>query len=218
MTASSVPLPTHPGFRNLTGQRFGMLEVVSYVGQKYPHQLWLCRCDCGKETIKRANNLLTPGHTNSCGCLFIHKRAAGLRTRHGQSRTPEWNAWMNIKARCYDHANKSYHNYGGRGITVCPQWLESFEVFRTDVGPRPSAKLTLERIDNNRGYEPGNCRWATRREQNANTRRNRMLTVHGETKPLPTWAHQYGLKPQTLWARLKSGWSDEKAVLTPLLH
>jgi hypothetical protein len=121
-----------------------------------------------------------------------------------------------MKQRCYDQSNKNYFNYGGRGIEICERWLHSFENFLADMGERPSPKHSIDRIDNNGNYEPGNCRWATDLEQANNTRKNRLLTVDGETKTMAEFSKDNNLRIGTVHRRLKLGWSHEKAIKTPL--
>jgi hypothetical protein len=130
---------------------------------------------------------------------------------HGMRNSPENEAWHAMKQRCNNPKSQAYKNYGGRGIQVCPEWA-SFEAFYRDMGPRPSPKHSLERIDNERGYEAGNCRWATLIEQHQNTRYSRFLEFGGETKACAEWCRELGIKPSTLCDRLKRGWSDEMAL------
>lgn len=131
-------------------------------------------------------------------------------------RLPEYNVWSKIKDRCFNRRHPWYKNYGGRGISICEAWRKSFLSFLKDVGRRPSRSHTIERIDNSKGYEPGNVRWATRRDQARNRRSNRILTVRGKSKLLGDWARERGMSQPTLSQRLKRGWSEEEAVLTPL--
>lgn len=118
-------------------------------------------------------------------------------------------------ARCYDSKDKSFHIYGGRGITVCKRWMADFNAFRADMGPRPKG-ATVERIDNDGPYSPENCKWATRTEQSRNTRRNKMISFSGKTLCLVEWAEQNGIKPNTLVRRFLAGWSIKQALTQPV--
>ncbi len=136
--------------------------------------------------------------------------------RHGMTGSPEWVVWKGMIERCTDENSASYRNYGARGVTVCPSWRESFQAFFDCVGPRPSMKHTLDRIEGSKGYEPGNVRWATKAEQNRNTRRNVVLEYQGRSQVLEDWATELGLHKMTIWNRLfKLGWSTEEALSTP---
>lgn len=134
---------------------------------------------------------------------------------HGLSNTPEYVAWADMKRRCYDTAFKHYKDYGGRGITVCDTWRESFVAFLADMGIRPGPAYTLDRIDNMGNYEPGNCRWATRREQAGNRRHRRcskMLTFEGETFDMKEWASRTGIPYTAIQQRIRRGWSVERTL------
>jgi hypothetical protein len=117
-----------------------------------------------------------------------------------------------MKERC---TNTAFKNYGGRGISVCQRWADSFEVFISDMGPRPSPKHSIDRIDNDGNYEPGNCRWATNLEQARNRRTNRVITLDGESLCLVDWAKRTGVDHRTISERLRKGWDERRAVLTP---
>lgn len=156
----------------LVGQTFGKLTIISEAERdKRKDIFWLCKCECGKETTTRGVHL-TKGLTKSCGCL-IRELNVQKWTTHGEShRTPEWRAWQNMKARCTNPKIKQWKDYGGRGISVCPEWGDSYEAFLAYVGRKPSPQHSLDRFPNNDGnYEPGNVRWATTKEQ-VNNRRN----------------------------------------------
>lgn len=140
---------------------------------------------------------------------------------HGYSgrsnRAPEYTVWVLLKARCLNPKAEGYHNYGGRGITVCDAWRNSFEQFLNDAGRRPSFAHSIDRIDNNRGYEPGNVRWATRAEQARNKTNNRVITIGSVTQCVADWIKTVDINPNTLRSRLRLGWTLERALSTPVL-
>lgn len=161
---------------DLTGLRFGRLLVIEFGRHtKNGENMWLCRCDCGKEKIIRGTNLRGTSknahQTRSCGCLYRHERAqrmSQLTTKHGLCCKKEYRIWRGIITRCYNPNSKIYHYYGGRGIKVCDKWLKSAEAFYKDMGQRPSSKYSINRIDNDGNYCPENCRWSRSIDQAKN--------------------------------------------------
>jgi hypothetical protein len=206
---------------DLTGQKFGLLTAIERVERTASGKTrWRCRCDCGQDVIVQRDNLRS-GHTRACGC---RQGASGraLWTTHGMARTgprmPEYQCWGNMKRRCLDPKNKAFKNYGARGIRICQDWLQDFHKFLADVGPRPTAQHTLDRVRNDGHYEPGNVRWATHTEQSNNTRRNRLLTHNGQTKTAAEWGHTLSIKNGTIRRRLGAGWSVHDALTRPVRH
>lgn len=166
---------------DIAGKRFGRLVAVR-IFTKTPRVKWYCLCDCGKESTPCSSSLVY-GHTTSCGCL--QKEAFTNRT-HGKSNTTEYTTWHRMIRRCHNKKHSDFRYYGGRGISVCKRWRDSFECFLSDLGKRPSG-MTLDRIDNNGNYEPGNCRWASRLTQSNNRRNTVVIEAFGETKVLSDW-------------------------------
>ena len=200
-------------FVDIVGHRFGRLEVVGFCGKtKYRHSIWRCKCDCG-EYVTVEKPALISGKTQSCGCLHSEQSAingkAGLI--HGMSRTPTYRAWNSLIQRCTNAANASYKDYGGRGIKVCDRWLESFENFYADMGERPEG-MTLDRIDNDKGYEPDNCRWATAEQQANNRRNNRRFECDGSLLTVAQIAKQSSVNEDKLRYRLYEGMSVEQSI------
>ncbi len=195
---------------DLTGQVFGMLTVVSHAGKTARGAiLWNCACACGATTQVMASNLCR-GASKSCGC---GQRASV--TYHGMTGTPTFRSWDAMKQRCLNPKSPDFHKYGGRGIKICAEWLNSFDTFWQHMGTRPEGK-TLDRTDNSGDYTPQNCRWSTAKAQAANRRSTRFVTYKGKTLALAACAEKFNIKTARLIWRLDSGWSVEKALETPV--
>lgn len=208
---------------DLKGQRFGRLVVIRQDKPIiYPNKRkitkWLCKCDCGNQIVTRADSLRN-GRTKSCGCLHHETLLKNIK-KHGMAGSRIYITWQNMKDRCFNDKNIGFKNYGGRGITVCPEWKSSFEAFyKWALSSGYSDSLTIDRIDVNGNYEPGNCRWVSFEEQMNNKRNSRFITYKGITKTIAEWADEYGIEYDTLHARIKYyGWPIEKALTTPVKH
>ena len=188
--------------KTVVGDRFERLVVLEPIGMDHARKFrWLVRCDCGVEKVVRDNGLRT-GNTKSCGCL--NREATSARNfKYGLGALPEAQVWRDIRKRCLNPNDPNYHNYGGRGIGIAAEWLDDFLKFLKDVGRRPNPKATIDRIDNNRGYVPGNVRWVTMKVQQRNKRSNLCLTVGGETKTAVEWSEVYGLARCTTLSRIR---------------
>ena len=153
----------------LAGKRFERLTVIKRAGKNnFGNIVWRCKCSCGKYCFAVAT-VLNQGNKKSCGCLLKEIRPK-IRKTHGKTRTSIYSRWQGMKDRCLNKRNKEWYRYGGRGIKVCKRWLK-FENFLEDMGQAYKKELTLDRINNNKGYSKSNCRWATMQQQNENTRR-----------------------------------------------
>lgn len=205
-------LVTRERDENILFKRFSMLVVVGFESD-CGRRVWVCKCDCGNSTRVSPASKLTRGNTKSCGCL--RSMRASQRGTHHKSKTAEYDTWIGIKKRCYNPSEPGYENYGARGITMCDEWRDDFEAFYRDMGCRPEG-LSIDRIDNDKGYSKENCRWATREVQNTNKRSNRRITALGETRLLKEWAECTGINRTTLAYRLNElRWSPDRAMSTP---
>lgn len=205
-----------PKLIDLTGKKFGRLTVISHAGKtSYGENRWLCKCDCGKQKVI-FGSLLRSGHTKSCGCLAREISSERLKT-HGQTDTRLFEIWHGMKARCYRKTASNFRRYGARGIEMCDEWKNSFEAFRDwSISHGYADNLTIDRIDNDNGYSPDNCRWTDNHTQCNNKSCNRYITANGETHTVTEWAIKLNAIPETLTARLKRGWSDEQTINTPI--
>ena len=196
---------------DLTGKQFGRLAVLQrskniIYSSGRSATAWICECDCGRKTIVTTANLRS-GHTTSCGCTKV---------RHGHARKERlYNIWVGMRQRCRDKNAHGYENYGGRGITICPEW-DDYAVFREwAMSAGYQDDLTIDRIDVDGNYCPENCRWATAEEQANNMTKNRMITYRGETMSMSRWAERLGISYGTMNHRIQRGWSMERIESTP---
>jgi hypothetical protein len=191
------------------GTRFGNLICQGRYKSDGRHvTVWECKCICGQTRMVTSHHLRT-GHTASCGAKGCRK---GIT--NGQYSTPEYKAWKHLKDRCLNPKTCNFASYGGRGIIVCPEWENSFETFLADMGPRPTAEHSIERVDNDGPYAAWNCKWATRAEQSRNTRHNVKITFQGQTHCLVDWAKILNIPHNRLQWRLKH-WPVNLALTAP---
>lgn len=203
----------HPLSKDLTGQSFGRLKVVSLADAKVGEgAFWNCLCACGREkTLK--GTALRFGGAQSCGCAR-KENAAAANTKHGKHNTQAYRSWQHMKVRCGDTKNPVFRHYGARGIKVCRRWLDGFAYFYSDMGDPPTSKHTIERINNDGDYCKENCKWATRKEQSANQRSNRKITIRGVTKILAEWCRESGRHRSSINNRLRRGLSPDEAIFS----
>lgn len=199
---------------DVTGHRYGSLTAISFASMTKSGAKWLFQCDCGTKKVIRLANVRN-GHAGSCGCA--HRRMArSANTTHDMSRTAVYKVWASMIGRCCNPSDAAYQHYGARGICVSPVWRESFESFLKDMGPRPSALHSIERLDNDGNYEPGNCAWIMQAAQAQNTRRVRRFKFRGSVLTARQLSEHYGIPLKSLIRRIEAGWPLERAVLEPL--
>lgn len=200
--------------KDLTGEKFGKLTVIKKLKLNHHREMeWLCLCDCGNEHISTSNRL-TSGKTVCCE-FCKRKKIAEKNVRHGLFGTHIHRAYTNMKTRCYNPNYYLFKNYGGKGITICDEWLgrnglENFYKWSLQNGYRKD--LSIDRIDNAKGYSPDNCRWVSMKQQQNNRTNNRMITANGETHTMSEWADISGILYTTIQRRLACGWSEQDAV------
>ncbi len=200
---------------DLTGQYFGYWKVIErFANTEGRCTKWLCECKCGTRKVVNGATLRN-GTSKSCGCMRTELLIGRVRT-HGKRKTRLYRIWAQMIQRTTNKNQKDYDYYGERGIAVCKEWRESFDTFEQWAKENGYAEnLTIDRKDNNKGYEPGNCHWVTMKEQSRNTRRTHYLTYNGQTKPLTDWADEMQIPRFVLDTRInKLGWSVEKALTT----
>ena len=210
--------------KEIVGRRHGRLVVLdawkepSKNGKRVVTKC-RCQCDCGNICVKNYEQMRA-GNSRSCGCLKSESsssRALLRNMKHGWSRTKLYKTWRDMKYRCEDPKTQRYKSYGGRGISVCKEWDESFEPFRDwALENGYHVGLTIDRIDVNGNYEPSNCRWATKDEQGRNKQNTHWVTAFGETKTIREWSEKFGIGRTTIENRLLKGWADEDAVSKPI--
>lgn len=200
--------------RDITGQKINYLTVIKRVeNNKHGKTQWLCKCVCGKEKIFTGADICRSDHpTKSCGCMSNKLLSDSAKT-HGMTLHPAYGVWHSMKQRCNDPNHKAYHNYGGRGITVCDDWSNSFESFWNDMGPSYKRGTELDRIDNDKGYCKENCRWVLRKINARNRRTNTFVNTskYGRTT-VSELSELSGIKVNTILYRLHSGWSGDDLI------
>lgn len=200
---------------DLTGRVFGRWTVVSRAGSYKRESTWNLVCICGNTKVLRAG-MLKNGKSKSCGCLNLEMIVERNKS-HGLTGHQVFNKWQSMQGRCYNPRNEKYHRYGGRGITVCQEWRDDFQVFYDwSMANGWSPELTIDRINNDGNYEPSNCRWTTLEVQSNNKSTTVMVNIYGQTMPLQLAMKQYGAcDPSLASSRIKKGWDHEKAITTP---
>lgn len=189
------------------GDVFGYWTAVEKIkGNKRQHPRWVCTCRCGAQKPIDQDNLVY-GRSRSCGCG--PKKTVAT---HGMSRDPRTGAWRNFVSRCTNPDNAHFKNYGGRGIKVCDAWLESLTAFVEHIGPRPSPGMTVERIDNNGNYEPGNVKWATRKVQARNKRSTFQVAIDDRKQCIQDWATDLGVTANHFYRRMRKGMTPQQAI------
>lgn len=200
-------------FQDLIGQKFGKLTVVARAeNNKQNKAMWICKCDCGNMKKKPVSSYeIKSGKVRSCGCLYKGQKNG---IKHGWGNTRLWSIWSGMICRCKPSFKES-HNYFDRGISVCEEW-KTFIPFRDwALSNGYSDELSIDRIDNNKGYSPDNCRWSTMKEQQNNRRNNVRITVNGITHTASEWSEITGIRRETLICRYKSGWNESEMFIAP---
>lgn len=198
--------------QDLSGMKFTMLTPIQFVGSVpgVRGSSWLCKCDCGGEVVARRESLIR-GYRKTCGCATNKLKAS----KHGMTGTPTYAAWNLMIRRCHRPVTEQEaRGWRDRGIKVCDRWHE-FANFLADMGERPDG-LSLDRIDNDGDYEPGNCRWATWKEQGRNKSTNRVIEFDGKAQCVSAWAEELEINEMTLWKRIDAGWPVAKAFTHPV--
>jgi len=203
-----------PRVKDISGMRRGLLVAVKYLrcGENR-HAIWLTQCDCGK-SHEVESAAFVRWQYQSCGC-YRDKAVGNANRKHGGKFTKLYAIWVGMIQRCHNPNHHAYARYGGRGITVCERWRNSFEAFHEDMGERPSDRHSIDRINNELGYCKENCAWKTYTEQARNRRGNRLVEYKGEKITVAEWTERLGMSRAAVRKRLDDGWSIEEAVTTP---
>ena len=193
------------------GQKFNKLTIIelTIITSNSKTSIVKVKCDCGVEKEIKLENFR---NTQSCGCLYRETRRTSKNKKHGYRNEPEYYIWRSMIQRCHNSKRKDFHRYGGRGIEVCPEWQQSFEKFISYVGDRPSNKHQIDRIDNTKGYEPGNVRWVTATTQMRNKTNNKIIEYQGQRKSVAQWAEDLNISRHMIYNRLRAGKSPEEAL------
>lgn len=205
------------------GMKFGKLTVREIVVNGNTNQRkYLCDCECGGTKITSEDNLRR-GHCRSCGCLYKGHGGSKKKNIFMGSDSKLYRTWSGIKSRCFDQNSHNYHNYGGRGITMCDEWKNDYNTFKkwalhNGYNESRGRDCSIDRIDTNGNYEPSNCRWATAKEQANNTRRNTIVEYDGKRMSLSQWADYLKMDYSSFMSRWVRGWTMEKIVNTPVRH
>lgn len=198
------------------GQKYGRLTTIKDIGRdKFRNKIWLCLCECGKETVVTSTTLCR-GKTRSCGCLKGDVLKERNSHGHGASKTKLYYVWSSMKQRCENPNSKRYRDYGGRGIHLCDEWTDFAPFMKWAIEHGYKSGLEIDRIDNDKGYLPENCRFVTRRQNCQNKRDNVYITIHGSTKTISEWSDVSGIPGKVIQKRLKRNWEGCVAVFAPL--
>lgn len=210
--------------KDITGVKFGRLTAVGFTGRVNKRgALWRCLCECGRETDVVGAHLRS-GHTKSCGCISRELARIPKNVKHGHTRlankagASEYHIWSTMKQRCLNPKTANYSRYGGRGITICSDWLggSGYENFFRDMGPRPGKQFSLDRRDQDGPYSPSNCRWATQIEQQNNRSGTRRIEHDGLTLTSAEWSRRTGISANVIRNRIDCGWSIPDALSRPV--
>lgn len=204
-----------PKILDLTGERYGRLQVIKYVGIKDTHKAYLCKCDCGNKKVITSSDLRS-GKVKSCGC-YRTQYITNKNKTHGLRKHRLYSIWAGMKSRCYNPNTDSYNRYGARGIKICKEWINDFKAFYDWAMENGySDDLSIDRIDNDGDYEPNNCRWASDKKQARNKSSNKAFTINNESKSLIELCEEFNINYKTVQDRLNRGWDINRALTEPV--